>query len=646
VTLPAPNLDDRGFQDLVDEAKRLVQLRNPNWSDHNVSDPGVTLIETFAYMADQLIYRLNRVPDLHYVKFLELLGERMISPGAAGTDLEFRLTIAQDVDVIIPEGTLVSTPRTTPAPPITFSTDVDLLIPSVSVEQVLVKAVDGEFEAHDEARALRRPFPAFSQVPAPGDALYIGLTQPVSSCILVLEFSRITAIEGIGVDPHNPPYYVEAWNGHEWVRTRITQDTTGGLNRDGSIEMFVEEHHLSRIAGIEAAWVRVVVADYSADQPRYKITPEISQVKAETMGGAVRARHCEPVLDELVGPCSGAPGERLQLSRYPLVGSQLYVPVEVSEGHGWETWSRVENFAESGPNDRHFTIDDASGELRFGPVIRQPDGSVRLYGATPPAQAMVRIPKYLVGGGSEGNVEANTLTVLRSGLPFVGEVRNPRAATGGSDAETVEDLKERASIFVRTQSRAVTARDYEMLVSLAEPSVARVKCLDATDLGKPGHVLVLVVPSVPQDISDFKLLQPGRESLDVMREVIDYRRPLGAVVHIEPPRYLGVSVAVRVVASTGADPRVLTSRVDEALRRFLHPITGGPRGEGWPFGYPLLLPDVHSVLQGIPGLSYVDVVRLIPVDVVSGVRGAPAEIVQPGPHDLLFCVGNEIEVRT
>jgi len=176
--------------------------------------------------------------------------------------------------------------------------------------------------------------------------------------------------------------------------------------------------------------------------------------------------------------------------------------------------------------------------------------------------------------------------------------------------------------------------------------VARVKCLDATDLGKPGHVLVLVVPSVPQDISDFKLLQPGRESLDVMREVIDYRRPLGAVVHIEPPRYLGVSVAVRVVASAGADPRVLTSRVDEALRRFLHPITGGPRGEGWPFGYPLLLPDVHSVLQGIPGLSYVDVVRLIPVDVVSGVRGAPAEIVQPGPHDLLFCVGNEIEVRT
>ena len=101
MTLPAPNLDDRGFQDLVDEAKRLVQLRNPNWTDHNVADPGVTLIETFAYMTDQLIYRLNRVPDLHYVKFLELLGEHLIPPGAAATRLEFLLSIAQDVESIL-----------------------------------------------------------------------------------------------------------------------------------------------------------------------------------------------------------------------------------------------------------------------------------------------------------------------------------------------------------------------------------------------------------------------------------------------------------------------------------------------------------------------------------------------------------------
>ena len=45
MALPAPHLDDRRFQDLVDEAKRLVQQRCPEWTDHNVSDPGVTLID-------------------------------------------------------------------------------------------------------------------------------------------------------------------------------------------------------------------------------------------------------------------------------------------------------------------------------------------------------------------------------------------------------------------------------------------------------------------------------------------------------------------------------------------------------------------------------------------------------------------------
>ena len=81
--LPAPNLDDRTFQSLVDDARRLVHQRCPEWSDHNVSDPGITLIETFAMMVDQLIYRLNRVPDRNYIKFLELLGLELRPPGAA-----------------------------------------------------------------------------------------------------------------------------------------------------------------------------------------------------------------------------------------------------------------------------------------------------------------------------------------------------------------------------------------------------------------------------------------------------------------------------------------------------------------------------------------------------------------------------------
>ena len=85
MTLPTPRLDDRTFQELVDEAKRNVQRRCPEWTNHNVSDPGVTLIETFAWMTDMLLYRLNRVPDRLYVKFLELR-RRAAVPAARGPD--------------------------------------------------------------------------------------------------------------------------------------------------------------------------------------------------------------------------------------------------------------------------------------------------------------------------------------------------------------------------------------------------------------------------------------------------------------------------------------------------------------------------------------------------------------------------------
>lgn len=92
MTLPSPHLDDRTFQGLVDEAKRLVQQRCPEWTDHNVSDPGVTLIEAFATMVDQLVYRVNRVPEKSYLTFLDLIGVQLHPPTAAHTEVTFRLS--------------------------------------------------------------------------------------------------------------------------------------------------------------------------------------------------------------------------------------------------------------------------------------------------------------------------------------------------------------------------------------------------------------------------------------------------------------------------------------------------------------------------------------------------------------------------
>src|SRR4051812_38430560 len=122
MALPAPNLDDRRFQELVDDAKRLVQQKGPQWADPNVSGPGVTMIELFAWMTDQLLYRLNRVPDRNYVKFLDLIGVRLFPPTAARADLTFWLSSPQPGVLTVPGGTEVATERTEREEGVVFAT--------------------------------------------------------------------------------------------------------------------------------------------------------------------------------------------------------------------------------------------------------------------------------------------------------------------------------------------------------------------------------------------------------------------------------------------------------------------------------------------------------------------------------------------
>ena len=76
--LPEPILDDLRFQrDLVDEARRRIIRYCPEWTDYNVSDPGITLIELFAWMTEMITYRLNLVPEKNYIRFMDLLGVQL-----------------------------------------------------------------------------------------------------------------------------------------------------------------------------------------------------------------------------------------------------------------------------------------------------------------------------------------------------------------------------------------------------------------------------------------------------------------------------------------------------------------------------------------------------------------------------------------
>src|SRR3954470_3728181 len=92
--IPSPILDDSSYQQLRDELVRRIPTYAPEWTDHNASDPGITLIELFSFLGENLLYRFNQIPEATKLEFLKLLQTRM-RPAAVAEALVTLTTTAR-----------------------------------------------------------------------------------------------------------------------------------------------------------------------------------------------------------------------------------------------------------------------------------------------------------------------------------------------------------------------------------------------------------------------------------------------------------------------------------------------------------------------------------------------------------------------
>ncbi len=646
MALPAPDLDDRRFQQLVDDAKRMVMARCPTWTDHNVSDPGVTLIETFAYMTDVLLYRLNRVPDRLYLKFLELIGLQLFPATSARTGVTFYLSSPAQATLTIPRGTRTATLRTETEEPVVFTTVEDLPIVACSLASVLTAGVSTEGrEARIEQLRLRVPFAAFSNPPEPGDALLVGLTEAVPRCAVRLQFN--CTIEGVGVDPDDPPLQWEAYDGTTWHACDVSEDGTGGLNRDGSIIVHVPRQHTATLLdGERGGWLRARVVPTEEGQPSYSASPMIHGLIADTLGGTADSAHADVIEHETLGVSEGVPGETFKTAYAPVLPAGDELRLLVTSEDGQSEWHQVEHFASSSATDDVFVLDAVHGVLSFGPGVREADGSLHQYGSVAPKGAIVQIDAYATGGGRIGNVAAGSIRTLKSSIPFIAGVENRVPAIGGVDGEDLESAKTRGPILLRTRNRAVTAEDFEQLTRAAAPEVARVKCLPAGDGAEAGSVRILIVPAAP--IVDgqirFEHLVPSEETMERILNALDGARLVGTRVIIEPPVYQGVTV----VAQVKAKPKISVVRVREeasaVLHRYFNPLVGGPDGKGWPWGRPIQSGEAYTALQEIRGVDFVEEIRLFGANPVTGERGQATTRLELAASAIAFSYEHQIRV--
>lgn len=649
--LPAPDLDDRKFQDIVDEAKRLIPRYCPEWTNHNLSDPGVALIELFAWMSEMVLFRINQVPERLYVHFLNMVGIEPFPPSVARVDETFWLSAVLETPVIVPAGTQVmTTVGANPAniEPVVFTTSQDLVIAPPKLMAAMTTTADGDraTDVWDGVRFDAAGVPCFASPElTPGDAFCLGFAESLAGTALRLTIGA--EARGIGVDPRNPPLAWEVWNGEAWLRAQVSDDTTGGLNRGGNIVLLIPvEHELLSIGNVAAYWVRVRLLEPQPGQPTYQMSPRVRAITAATLGGTVRAEHSENVPAEVIGRSDGRAAQTFTVSHTPVLPRRDGETLRVTDSDGATEWTEVEDFTRSTEHDRHFAWDSGSGVIRFGPRVRYADGTVRQHGRIPRDGAQISVTGYRHGGGARGNVGARTLTVMRSTVPFVRGAVNLTPAGGGVDPETIAEARVRGPLTLRTGERAVTVGDYERLALEASTEVMRARCLPA---GRGnGSVRLLIVPAVRGDaaqhaIDDFAIPPP---LLRRISEHLDEHRLVGTAIEVSTPYYQGVSAIALVHAGPGRPAALVRQRAMDALTRFINPLVGGLDGTGWPFDVDLNAAVVTQLLETVEGVERVDELLLFEYDLRTGQRlGTAKDVIRLDQHSLFLSAGHQVVVR-
>jgi predicted phage baseplate assembly protein len=637
MALPAPNLDDLRFQkDLVDEARTRIIHYCPEWTEYNLSDPGITLIELFAWMTELMVYRLNQVPEKNYIKFLELLGLKKRPASSARTDLTFWLSVGlptgpeDDTTVLIPAGLQVRADSADEE--ILFSTDRDLKIVPPLLAQI---RKESDVSKNFLPRMGLEIFYPFDQPrPRQGNTFYIGFdpANDLTGHILQLHFT-CEPTEAVGIRREDPPWVWECSTGDgKWIEVPLStyqgeRDTTGGLNNeDGALVLYTPlTFKPQEVHGRNAFWLRCRVEQRFASQGMYTESPRVKTLEARSLGAAVPATHAVVVEREFLGESSGEPGQEFTLQNYPVLdlaeGETLTVEEFQSGENVMVPWSAVTDFSHSARYDRHFMLDTASGKVLLGPSVRQPDGVVVQYGRIPESGRPLIFKRYRYGGGVKGNLPVNSIRTMITTVAYVSRVTNLIRSYGGRDEESMDEVKLRAQRELQAQKRAVTIQDFEQLVETYSRSIGRVKCLNPrlqTSQANAGLVDILIVPAVADSLqsNDLTRLWLSEQFTAGIQRYLDDYRLLTTQVKLREPEYLGVQVKARIVPEEFSDPVTVAGRVDQHLRNYLNPLTVFPEQEekdhllekgwqGWPFGKDLFTAEIFSLIQRVPGVRYV-----------------------------------------
>lgn len=540
------------------------------WTLHGPIDPGVTMLELFAWQLEQRLFMAEQVDEPVVRAGLQLLGLPAPAPAAAAVTV---LAVARTgAPGRLPGGTV-------------FGLDDDAAGRRFALaEEVWVQPVDG---AQVSGRLL-----------TDGDVLELALGGDTTvagaggTLALLLELPAVPRVDAAwrpsAVDVPAPAELSWAAIGPDGASAPVdVDDATGALRRPGILR--VPWPDVWDAGGAQPRRLRATAVTASYTEP-----VRITAVHANVAVARHRVADSAGADEQLAGFLP-LPGQVLRVGGAAglLCDGDGDVVLTVTERDG-ETreWRSVRTWVGSGPDARVFVVDRARGELRFGDGRR---GRI-LRPATAPAATIA----YALGAGAAGNLGPARSWSQDGGAAVA---VNVVAATDGADPEELESARQRAADALAARDRTVTAEDSRVLAETT-PGVglARAHVTPGLHPGFPcdpiqGALAVTVVPHADRSAEPrvwTATPRPDAGALTAARERLQGARLLGQELFVLTPVYRRVDVEVTVSATGAAgDAR---ERIEAALATYLDALEGGS-GEGWPFGEPVRPSALIGVVQ-------------------------------------------------
>jgi predicted phage baseplate assembly protein len=665
-----PVLDDRGYDDLVRDLVARIPAHTPEWTNPRPGDPGRTLIELFAWLGDALLYRANRVPDRQRLAFLRLVGDGLRPAVAARglvslqvDDKAFTRAVTFRPGASLKAAVGFETRHEVTVLPVEARAYVKR--PLTDDEQKPLREVIDGLKAIYEIGAEAVPY-ATTPVFAGGAAVPAGLDLADDDvtvdgalwlALFALDPERVADVrQTLGGEPEKmqrvlsvglapavevPERYDElgprgaiplVWeistgrteeDEVRFVALDVEADGTQGLTRRGVVRLVLPGvDDIGAPPDGVSTFLKAGVGDLAPrlDLPKdaarlvawVRVRPAValSSLKVSWVGvNAVEVDGRETIAGRVVGTSDGTPDQELPLGAQSIEADTLELQVE--EDGGYQPWTRVDDLATAGRDDRAYELDAEAGTVRFGDGVR---------GRIPALGRRVRVGRMRVGGGAGGNLPAGSLTKIAGPTVQPGPVPRMKVfqglpTEGGEDAETLEQAERRIPAVFRHRDRAVTADDFRRLA--AETPGVRLGRVEVLPRFKPqqrrrdvpGVVSVMILPQKEARVAPNP--RPDRPTLEAVHAWLDARRPLATELYVIGCEYIPLGLTTSITIRDGWGRDEVVQAVRDAVRAHLWPLApGGVAGNGWPLGQAVRDRELEVVVARVPGVATVAGVNL------------------------------------